>query len=460
MKKNKSLYIIVALLALFMIGNVKAAETLKYSCVYKMIQVTDSSTAVDSAGGARMSVHFYSETKAIWKKDESKTNFFDFDNKITYWGEKKNDKSYFKNKKCYTYLYKENKTLGITSYALTNSKEALISAPEAYKLVAAETEKQNKEIINNKDSVKTNNTILTQCPYKSETLGDVILSYNTDGIPVTVTTNGTGIKLRVTAALKEILVKEPGECQNKIYSCYNANTAPYQDLYSTNMDAKGNEMNCKELTVNKNVSEKTVKSQQETLKNSGYTYSDDLVDIEDIKINYNDVLYADKFNILTNKQAEYKACISSKSKAECADLATEYTNAYKNLKEYCNKALKVLDYGDTSLNSCLSFKNDMDSIGYGSLNTNICGISDDMRDLLSNIFNIIRFAIPVLVIVLGLFDFLRAAASGTEDHMKRAQKQLITRLIAAALIFLAPLVIAFFLEQFGFVPEGCGIVNL
>lgn len=153
-----------------------------------------------------------------------------------------------------------------------------------------------------------------------------------------------------------------------------------------------------------------------------------------------------------------------------ATKTVENYNKYKSVKEkivdYCSNVIKNGNYSDSCMKSCLDLDeklaaNESDMFGEGNSNDEnreTCMLSSDMRNFLRNIFRWVRYLVPVLVVILGLFDFMRAAASGTEDHMKKAQKQLITRIIAAALIFLAPLVIGFFLEQFGFVAKECGII--
>lgn len=461
MKKNKSLYIIVALLALFMMGNVKAAETVKYSCSYVPVGNTDPSEekeyVIEKYNNKTVVVSFYSATTAKYKFPDSPINA-GLEGKIKYWGEKTNDKKYFENKKCYKYFYQEG---GVSKgFALTNSEDTLIGANASFILKASKEKTENTENTNPSATkyIEVDNNIITVCPYiSSDNKTSLTLNYNKDGIPVKVVSDSTTYSVKVSSALKLILVQELGACQDKVYSCQESSMNEKNRLvYPTNKDSKGKDLiNCIKYTYNNNPSDDFIDYNKTITENSGYK-TDDMSDYKNNKVISIDPL----LKKLSTFKANYDECVNSKGKDKCTDIGQEYVEAYKDSKEYCNKILSTSDYNDSSLKSCLSFKKDMENIGYSDINTNKCGMSDDMRDLLSNIFNIVRFAIPALVIVLGLFDFLRAAASGTEDHMKKAQKQLITRLIAAALIFLAPLVISFFLEQFGFIPDGCGIVNL
>ena len=69
----------------------------------------------------------------------------------------------------------------------------------------------------------------------------------------------------------------------------------------------------------------------------------------------------------------------------------------------------------------------------------------------------IKYIAPVLVIVLGILDFIKAIGSDKDDEMKKAQGRFMRRLIAAAIIFLVPFIIEFILTKMGFTVYGCGI---
>ena len=89
-----------------------------------------------------------------------------------------------------------------------------------------------------------------------------------------------------------------------------------------------------------------------------------------------------------------------------------------------------------------------------------CGFSENLIGWINNILNIVKYILPVLVIILGIIDFIKAIASDKDDEMKKAQGRFAKRLIAAALAFIIPFIIVFVLEKFGFVAEGCGVINL
>ena len=66
----------------------------------------------------------------------------------------------------------------------------------------------------------------------------------------------------------------------------------------------------------------------------------------------------------------------------------------------------------------------------------------------------------MVVILLGIIDFIKAIVSEKDDEMKKAQGHFVKRLIAAALIFIIPFIIEFILNKMGFAANGCGIIDL
>ena len=52
---------------------------------------------------------------------------------------------------------------------------------------------------------------------------------------------------------------------------------------------------------------------------------------------------------------------------------------------------------------------------------------------------VIRIAVPILLVVLGMTDFLRATFSDNEDNMKKDRDRFIKRIIAAIIVFIVPI---------------------
>ncbi len=71
---------------------------------------------------------------------------------------------------------------------------------------------------------------------------------------------------------------------------------------------------------------------------------------------------------------------------------------------------------------------------------------ENMKDLLRVIgwvLVIFKFAVPLLIIALGAFDFGKAVVAEKEDEIKKQTKRLIYRVVAGILIFLLPNIILF-----------------
>ena len=79
-------------------------------------------------------------------------------------------------------------------------------------------------------------------------------------------------------------------------------------------------------------------------------------------------------------------------------------------------------------------------------------VSEDIRLALSYI----QYLGPILVIVLGILDFIKAVASGSTETFNSAWKKLLKRLIIAILLFFIVTILKFVLKVFGIiVPADC-----
>lgn len=171
--------------------------------------------------------------------------------------------------------------------------------------------------------------------------------------------------------------------------------------------------------------------------------------------------YLKRFNEALN---EYKKC--DKQDAACVSKAITNVNEKEVLiKNYCKSILKEQEYdgGDEQLciESCLDNVHEIikakRKAGLLSENSGDCGFSERLGVWILNIFRWVKYILPVVVIVLGILDFIKAIASNKEDEMKKAQKSFIIRLIAAALVFIVPLILEFVLIKIGLGYESCGL---
>ena len=62
---------------------------------------------------------------------------------------------------------------------------------------------------------------------------------------------------------------------------------------------------------------------------------------------------------------------------------------------------------------------------------------------------VIQYLVPIILIIWGTIDMVKAVVAGKEDQIKDAQKILIKRVISAVIVFLIPLLVSTLLGLFG-----------
>jgi uncharacterized membrane protein len=67
---------------------------------------------------------------------------------------------------------------------------------------------------------------------------------------------------------------------------------------------------------------------------------------------------------------------------------------------------------------------------------NVCGaIDNNLADLIHTIIVVIKFGVPILLIIFGMLDFAKGVIASKEDEIKSGQHMFIKRLISAVLVF-------------------------
>lgn len=89
-------------------------------------------------------------------------------------------------------------------------------------------------------------------------------------------------------------------------------------------------------------------------------------------------------------------------------------------------------------------------------------INDDLREEIKSYLNIVKIAVPIILILFGIIEFTKAIFAGDEDQMKKAQKNFMIRLAIAVIFFLTPTIVDFLLgianKVWNFIePGSCGI---
>lgn len=72
----------------------------------------------------------------------------------------------------------------------------------------------------------------------------------------------------------------------------------------------------------------------------------------------------------------------------------------------------------------------------------ICSANSDLVQILGvvkSILTVIQIAVPILLIVMGSIDLMKAVMAGKDDEIKKAQTTFVKRAIAAVIVFFIPL---------------------
>lgn len=73
-----------------------------------------------------------------------------------------------------------------------------------------------------------------------------------------------------------------------------------------------------------------------------------------------------------------------------------------------------------------------------------------------NIVNLIKWGVPILLIIFGMLDLGKAVIAGKEDEMKKSQGALIKRFIYAVAVFLVITLVTFVMKLVGDADADAG----
>ena len=76
-----------------------------------------------------------------------------------------------------------------------------------------------------------------------------------------------------------------------------------------------------------------------------------------------------------------------------------------------------------------------------------CNITAEILQIIGYVVLIVKIAIPILIICLGVFDFGKAVVAEKEDEIKKQTKRLIMRVVAGIVIFLIPSLVMWVFEM-------------
>ena len=74
--------------------------------------------------------------------------------------------------------------------------------------------------------------------------------------------------------------------------------------------------------------------------------------------------------------------------------------------------------------------------------------------LSNTIINVLQIAVPIILIIMGSVDFVKAVSSQKEDDIKKAQGMFVKRLIMGALVFFIVAIVKLLLSAIGANNDG------
>lgn len=166
--------------------------------------------------------------------------------------------------------------------------------------------------------------------------------------------------------------------------------------------------------------------------------------------------------ILNSSCTTFSLYLSSLQQAASSggcDANAMFDKRYTEIIDLCNSYRQTAHYaevnstGETVAKNCSKacslLYSQVDKMCGKTSNDASCGsLGHKLVSWLFKIIKFVRYAIPALLIILSILDYIKAMASDSEDEMKKVVSRFSKRLIAAALIFLIPFVLEFILNMF------------
>ena len=85
-------------------------------------------------------------------------------------------------------------------------------------------------------------------------------------------------------------------------------------------------------------------------------------------------------------------------------------------------------------------------------------LPEEVQKIFKDVLNIVKFVGPILVIILTIFDLIKASVSGDPGEMKKVSSKFIKRLVAAILLFFIPILIGIIFDFFDLTAPDCSTI--
>lgn len=169
-------------------------------------------------------------------------------------------------------------------------------------------------------------------------------------------------------------------------------------------------------------------------------------------------ILTDCINVEADNNDTHTQCVSQCAKngvptKECIDACEKDAKVKNDCDEQCKNSG---EQNEECMTKCVNYKkgNTKDILGCQSL----LGDPDDPKEesiawLLQQILNYAKYGGIFLILILSSVDFAKAIVANDDENMKKVQKRLIYRLIAAAFLFFVPTLVMVILNVFGIVGD-------
>lgn len=104
------------------------------------------------------------------------------------------------------------------------------------------------------------------------------------------------------------------------------------------------------------------------------------------------------------------------------------------------------EYGNTPMSGVNVSQSDCNSIFKG-----------EFGQLLKDIYSLLKFAVPIIILVFAIIDFLKAISASDPNEVKKAANKLVKRMVIGVAIFVLPNLLEFVLASAGVNFGTCGI---
>lgn len=170
--------------------------------------------------------------------------------------------------------------------------------------------------------------------------------------------------------------------------------------------------------------------------------------LEDIVDKYGCITYSSYLNLLKEAKTKFGTC----------DNNAEFTDKYNRLYSLCESFRSTANYADedddgitakSCMRACSNLKDDVADICNRESSDIQCGsLGQKIVKWIYKIIRMVRYIIPILIILLSILDYIKAIGSDSDDEMKKATGKFFKRLIVAAIIFIIPFILEFVLKMF------------